>query len=243
MGNFFYNLGRMVGPNVRKANWVVSSLTGTEAEAVAAEWHVGRDLAAAFGQQAEADPDPAVLSLLEDVGNRLAACVRDRQRRFCFVAVRAPEVNAFAFPGGFIFLMRPLLEFCTWDRDEIAFVLAHEMGHVIHKHAINRLMASTIVSSGLGRLPVGGVLRAPVLNLAASLLNQGYSQDQELDADNLGLRLVDAAGFNPSAAVRLLQRFRTIPAEATRLSSYFSSHPPVDVRVEHAQRYLKSRGR
>jgi predicted Zn-dependent protease len=243
MANFFYNLGRLVGPNVRKANWVMRSLTGTEAEAIAAEEHVGRDLAAGFAQQAEMDRDPTVLALLEEIGNRLVACVRDQKRRFCFCAVRAPEVNAFAFPGGFIFVMRPLLEFCSWDRDELAFVLGHEMGHVMHRHAIHRLMANTIVSSGIGRLPVGGVLRTPVLQMAAALLSQGYSQDQELDADNLGIRLADAAGYEPEAAIRVLQRLRTVPAEAARLSSYFSSHPPGEVRVERIERYLKNRGR
>jgi predicted Zn-dependent protease len=239
MPNFFYNLGRMVGPNLRKANWVLRSLAGTEAEAVHAEYLVGRDLASAYARGVEEDRDPAVLKLMEDVGNRLVACVRDRQRRFCFCPVRSPEVNAFAFPGGFVFVMRPLLEFCSWDPDEVAFVLGHEMGHVLHRHAIHRLMANTLVSSGVGRLPVGGVLRGPVLQVAAALLNQGYSQDQELEADHLGVQLADAAGYDVSAATRVLQRLRTVPAEAQSLSSYFSSHPPVDMRVERLARFRK----
>jgi predicted Zn-dependent protease len=238
MAGFFYNLGRMVGPKLRKADWMLKSLTGTEADIVQAEQRVGRDLAAAFAQQAEMEQDPAVLGLLEDLGNRLVACVRDQKRRFCICAVRSPEVNAFAFPGGFIFVMRPLLEFCNWDRDEIAFVLGHEMGHVLKEHPMRRIMTSELVRSGVGRLPVGGVLRAPVLNLAATLLNQGYSQDQELEADHLGLQLVQAAQFDARATVRLMQRMWTVPAEACRLSSYFSSHPPAAVRIERMKRYL-----
>jgi len=241
MANIFHKLGSMVGPNLRKANWVYRSLTGTSAEAVRAEYDVGRDLARAFSRQAAIDSDPAVVQLFDEIGNRLIACVKDQERTFCFCAVRSPEVNAFAFPGGFVFVMRPLLDFCCWDRDEIAFVLAHEVGHVVKRHAINRLMTNSLVSSGLSRLPVGGVLAAPVLNLAATLLNQGYSQDQELDADNFGLRLSQAAGYDIKAATRLLQRLRTVPTGASNLSSYFSSHPPVEVRLQHAERFIQGR--
>jgi predicted Zn-dependent protease len=241
MAGLFYHLGRMVGPKLRQANWVLRSLTGTEAEAVQAEHQVGRDLAYAFARQVEPDPDPAVGQLLGEIGTRLAGCVRDQTHRFCVCPVLAPDVNAFAFPGGFIFVMRPLLEFCHWDRDEIAFVLGHEMGHVLHRHAINRMMTSSIVRNGLGSLPVGGVLRAPILNLAATLLNQGYSQDQELEAENLGLQLVLAAGYDGRAAVRVMQRLLTVPAEAYALSSWFSSHPPADLRVEQMERLLRSR--
>ena len=159
MANFFYNLGRLVGPKMRKAKWVVSDLTGTEADAIAAEYQVGRDLAQSFLQQLAMEPDPAVQTILDDLGGRLTNCLKNRQRRFQFFAARSPELNAFALPGGFIFVMRPLLEFCYWDRDELAFVLAHEMGHVIRRHSIERLMASSIVQAGVGRLPVGGVLR------------------------------------------------------------------------------------
>jgi predicted Zn-dependent protease len=241
MAGMFYHLGRMVGPKLRKANWVLRTLTGSEAEIVHAEYQVGHDLAAAFARQAVMEQDPAVLQLLEELGNRLVACVRDRQRRFCICVVRSPEVNALAFPGGFVFVMRPLLEFCGWDRDEIAFVLAHEMGHVLKEHPMRRIMTSELVRSGVAHLPVGGVLRTPVLNLAATLLNQGYSQDQELEADHLGMQLVQAAGFDASAAVRLMQRLRTVPTEACQLSSYFASHPPAAVRVERIERFLRKR--
>lgn len=236
MAGFFYNLGKLVGPKVRKANWVLRDLTGTEADAIAAEEQVGRDLAQSFLRQLTMETDPAVQSLLDELGGRLANCLTNRQRRFQFFAARSAELNAFALPGGFIFVMRPLLEFCYWDRDELAFVLAHEIGHVVRRHAIDRLMTHSIVQAGVGRLPVGGALRGPVLNLAATLINQGYSQDQELDADNLGAQLTRAAGFDAAAAGRLLRRFQTVPTEARRLSSYLSSHPPAETRLRNVER-------
>jgi predicted Zn-dependent protease len=238
MAGFFYKLGRMLGPKVRQANWVVSSLAGTEADAIRAEEQVGRDLAQSFLEQMDVEDDPAVLGVIQEVGSRLVPCVKSRERAFRFVVGRSRELNAYALPGGFIFVMRPLLEFCRFERDEIAFVLGHEMGHVLKKHAVNRLMASSIIRTGIGRLPVGGVLAAPIRNMAATLLNQGYSQDSELEADALGARLMHAAGYDVAAARRLLERMQTMPSEAWLLTSYFSSHPPIETRLAHLGRTI-----
>jgi Zn-dependent protease with chaperone function len=238
MAGFFYKLGQMVGPQLRKADWLYRSLTGTEAEAIRAEFAVGRDLARAVVQQLETDPEPAAAHLLEQVRARLVACLINRQWQFTFRAVRSPEVNAFALPGGFVFVTRPLLEFCRWDPDEAAFVLGHEMAHVVLRHAINRLMASSAVRAALS--PAGGALRQPIAGLAATLLNQGYSQDQELEADRLAVRLARAAGFDAAAAARLLARLHALSGDLPVLGSYLSSHPPLEVRRGQVHRALQA---
>jgi predicted Zn-dependent protease len=241
MGGFFYNLGRTVGSQLRKANWVYRSLTGTEADALQAEYEVGRDLAWSLVQQMAVDPDRAAEQFLDDLGARLAAGVGIPGRRFCFRLVAAPEANAFALPGGFVFLTRPLLELCNWDRDEAAFVMGHEMGHVIRLHAIDRLMADSVLGAALSKLKLGkGLLGAPLTGLLTRLLHQGYSREQELDADRLGVRLAGAAGFDPTAAVRLLARLVTQAGSPSLLGSYFASHPPLDVRIETVRRFLGS---
>jgi predicted Zn-dependent protease len=239
MSGFFYNLGRLVGPQLRKANWVYHSLTGTEADAVRAEYAVGRDLAWAMAQQMEVERDPDVARFLDDLGARLAACVADRDRRFYFRAVRAPEVNAFALPGGFIFLTRSLLELCDWDCDETAFVMGHEMGHVLRQHAIERIMANSVLRTALSKFSLGkGLLGVPLTGLLTQLLNQGYSREQELDADLLGVRLAAAAGFDAGRATWLLARLATQASDPATLGSYFASHPPFGVRIQNVQRFL-----
>ncbi len=239
MGGFFYNLGRLVGPKLRKANWVYRSLTGTETESIQAEHAVGRDLARAFAQQMVLDPDPAVAQLLDQLGGRLASCLRQRQWSFRFLTVQAPEINAFALPGGFVFLTRSLLELCQWNHDEMAFILGHEMGHVVRRHAIDRLMANSFFSTLLGRLPLGGgPLRPQLAALLSTLLHQGYSQDQELDADAVGVQLARSAGFDAAAAVRLLARLGGDASAGASGFSYFASHPPLDVRTRNIERLL-----
>src|SRR5262245_24575495 len=122
MPGFFYNLGKMVGPKVRQANRVVSSLTGRKADVLEGGYAVGRDLAQAFAQQMELERNPQLEQWLDALGARLAEHLARRPPHFCFRVVRSGEVNAFALPGGFIFLTLPLLEVCQWDNDETAFV-------------------------------------------------------------------------------------------------------------------------
>lgn len=240
MAGFFYNLGKLVGPKLRKAQWVASSLTGTEAEVIKAEHEVGRDFAQAFAQQMEVDRHPEVEPWLEAIGSRLADSVANRHHRFCFRVVRAVDVNAYALPGGFIFVTGPLLELCQWDVNATAFVLGHEMAHVLHRHAMDRLMANSVISATVNRLTPGrGLIHTPLASLAASLLNMGYSQDQELEADRMGVLLARAAGFDATAALHLLARLGTGATSAGLLGSYFSSHPPVEVRLRHIERHLQ----
>jgi Zn-dependent protease with chaperone function len=233
MADFFYKLGRMVGPKMRQANWVYQSMAGSNADMQAAEHAVGRDLAADFIRHLRMDPDPDIAQGLNDIGGRLAECFT-QNHRFTFRAIQGGEPNAFALPGGYVFITRPLLELCGYSADEIAFVLGHEMGHIVCRHAIERLMAGSMIQTGLSRVPAAGVL----VQVVTSLLQQGYSQDQELEADHMGVRLAHFAGFDASASVRALTRLGVLPPELWLGSSYFSSHPPVNVRIDRLQRWL-----
>lgn len=226
---------------MRKANWMLQSLTGTEEDSLKAEQAVGRDLAQAYCQENAVDPDPKVQEFLDGISSRLIECVADPNNKFTFRTVQTPEYNAHALPGGYIFVMRPLLDLCEWNENEVAFILAHEMGHVLRRHAINRLMANTFVQGAFLRFPLGGLLGAGILHVATDLLNQGYSREQELEADDMAIKLVDYAGYNPAASVVMLGRFNQFSTEGDNVSAYFSSHPPVKVRQEHLQKYLQKR--
>src|SRR2546421_5554594 len=165
-------MGRFLGNQSRKANWAFRSLTGNEAEAVRAEEAVGRDLARDVLGQVEVDPDPDVIRWLAEVGGLLAAAVGQKERHFAFRSLLVPEPNAFALPGGFIFVTRALLGLCQGSHDDLAFVLGHEMGHVLSGHAAERMVAGSLLRTTVGmlRLPAAGVL--------SRLLQQGYAQDQ-----------------------------------------------------------------
>lgn len=240
MSKTFYNLGRKVGPKVRKAKWIWQSVTGTEADTIKVENEVGRDLAHDVRQQLKSNPDPEIEKLLERIAPRLKACVANRYRTFSFEAVKGGEPNAFALPGGFIFVTTSLVELCQANPDEVAFILAHEMAHVIRGHAMNRIMSNTAISTAARVTPVRGVLSGWLKKVGIQFLEAAYSQDMESEADTLGTRLAHAAKYDPKAATILftrLAKLSTAPQEFY-LGQYFASHPPYKTRIQTIQNLI-----
>jgi len=242
-GSLFYSLGRKLGPKVRKVRWMWESLAGTEADAIRLEHGVGLDLAHEAEIQLTMDSDPQTAKVLQEIGGRLSACVANRLRSFRFDAFQGGRPNAFALPGGFIFVGRPILELCQWDKDQIAFVLAHEMAHVIRRHAIERIVTNSAVSMAARAAPVGGALGPWLRNVGVRFLETAYSRDQELEADKLGVRLVMAAGYEPEACTELFSRLAELSrsSDPAALGEYFSTHPSAEVRIRSIRRFLQQR--
>ncbi len=239
-GGLFYNLGRKVGPKVRKARWVWESATGTEADAIRLEYSVGADLVEEARNQVQMDSDPGLQKLLDQNGLRLVAKVVNKQRRFHFDAFQAGEPNAFALPGGFIFISHSIVELCQWNADEVAFILAHEMGHVLKGHSIERIVTNSAISMASRVGPARGALGGWLGRVGVRFLETAYSRDQELEADRLGLRLTIAAGFDPKASITLFKRLAELKktTDGLNLGEYFSTHPSFDVRIRNARQFL-----
>jgi predicted Zn-dependent protease len=237
-GNAFYRLGRITGVQFRKAKWLWQSVAGSEADAIQAEHGVGRDLAMVVLEEMPRDLDQTTQALLDEVEGKLTRVVRNRLHRFQMTAVDPDRPTAFALPGGFIFVARSLVDLCERDRDELAFVLAHEMAHVIRRHAIDRLLQQNVVSALALASPGRGALTSWIRQVGFQALARAYSRDQEFEADELGLRLMRAAGFDPAGAFRLLQRLGRLqgPPGPLGLDPYLSTHPPVEDRVSRLRR-------
>jgi predicted Zn-dependent protease len=201
-----------------------SWLAGTEAEAIQAEYEYGGECARQFAAQFPGKAPREKQEVVAAVGSKLAGAVEDRRRQFHFSLVRAGVSNAYALPGGFVFITEPLLDLCAQDPDELAFLLGHEMGHVLCGHAKSQLTARTFLNAVTARLTGAGLM-------LRQLLNQGYSRELELEADGEGARLAAAAGFDPRAAARALQRLARGASGNAGLLEYFSSHPPIAERV------------
>ncbi|MGE5293752.1 MAG: M48 family metallopeptidase [Solirubrobacterales bacterium] len=238
--SLFYHLGRKMGPKVRKARWMWASAAGTQADMVRLEHGVGLDLAHEAKQQLQMDAETRTREILDQVGGRLVARVADKLRTFHFDAFLCGEPNAFALPGGFIFVSRPILDLCDWDEHEIAFILGHEMGHVLKGHAIERIMTNSAVAAASRAAPVQGVLGAWLRNVGVRFLETAYSRDNELEADTLGVRLAIAAGYDSQGAIRLLTRLARLHESPAPLAvgEYFSTHPTAEIRIQAIRRYL-----
>jgi beta-barrel assembly-enhancing protease len=221
-------LGRQSRKPYRQARWMWSSLAGTEDESIRAERDYGRECAHAFAKQFLGSVSRPDQEFAANIGAKLADAVKDRRRDFRITVVAAPFANAFALPGGFVFITQPLLDLCDHDRDEIAFFLGHEIGHILRGHAKDHLTANTFLNAVMSRLPVAG-------QMLREVVSKGYSRTLELEADHEAVRLAAAAGFNAGSSIHALKRLAQISPDTSGLMEYLSSHPPISERIHELE--------
>lgn len=212
------------------------------------EMRLGRDLAAAAGW-AGAAPSPWE-PYVAAVGGRVAAHVRRPGIAYHFRVLESPEINAFALPGGRVFVTTGMLAFLRSEA-ELAFILGHEIAHVDQRHAIEALV-TRIAMERIGLGDVGAVVDLPLV-----LVRAGYRKHQELEADLVGLRLAGLAGYDPDAAVAPFRRLvirepgRLDPphdplteaagAVLAGLGSYLDSHPVTADRLKRLEQLSAGR--
>ena len=193
--------------------------------------------------------DDKLEQTLARIVGRAVAASDDPTQSYRITILNSPSINAFALPGGYLYVTRGLLALAN-DSSEVAAVIAHEMGHVTANHAMQRqnkaqeaVLVSRVVSNVLqdddaGRLALASSQRT----LAA------FSQQQELEADSIGVRTIGKAGYDPYAAARFLQqmgRFAAYKSADTiqdKQPDFLATHPATPQRVELAIREARQFG-
>jgi beta-barrel assembly-enhancing protease len=232
MSDFFFNLGRKIGraavPAMRKSKWIWDDLTGSEEDALRAERALGAALAGEL--RAATEPaEPELFTLPNQVCRRLAESLRDPRRHFRCEVFRAESPNAIGLPGGFIFLSDSLLHFCNLNEDELAFLIGHEMAHVISGHARERMLSQTALGAASAVASYAGPVGAWFRHKGRQLLQTAHSRKCEREADERGVRMAAAAGYDPAGALKLLERVAGLnPDDA---GHYFASHPSAAERI------------
>jgi len=181
------------------------------------------------------------------VGGRVAAHAK-RRLPFRFHLVSDNNlINAFALPGGHIFVGQGLLDRMT-SEDELAFVLGHEIEHIDHYHAVERVQ----IEAQLKNLSLEAV--ASLAQIPVTLWQIGYSKDEEMEADREGLLLASASGYSAQGAVNLLERWTRLRQEYVihaenptdelsqlaidSLTGYFRTHPLPSERLAQANEVI-----
>jgi predicted Zn-dependent protease len=204
--------------------------------------------------------DAALSAYVEKVGNRVKNASELAQQPFSFTVLDSDVVNAFALPGGYIHVTRGLLAL-TNNEAELAGVLGHEIGHVTARHTAQRYdraqagqlgataaqLAGVLLGGYLGGsqgAQLGGQAAGQVGSLGAQAYVQGYSREQEFQADQLGIRYLGAAGYDPGAMATFLaalqaedayqQRTAGRDSEESPLGDWFRDHPRTPERVARA---------
>lgn len=215
-------------------------LTGTEEEALRAEAALGAEMAMELRATLPPVLDQQTAVQLSELCGRLSACVRDKRRTFRCDLFLDRFPNAMALPGGFIFASDSLVALCDRSPDELAFVLGHEMAHVIRGHAWDRMLNETVLKAAAIATARVGQVGAWLRQQGLDLLRNAHSREQELEADELGLRLSAAAGYAPEGALHTLQRIERFGPNPVGLGHYLSSHPPASERIAALQRVRRT---
>lgn len=228
---------------------LLAALLAVPPGALAKKGNAERDLGRRFLLEARSQlplaEDPALTEYVESVGRKLVDALGPQEFDYRFFAVESPILNAFAVPGGYVFLFTGLIARANTE-DEIAGVLGHEIGHVHAHHIVRLQQAGTLwtAASLLGMLlaVINPVLAAGAL-AAAQTAQLKYSRDFEQEADYLGLRTATDAGYDPQALTgffkELLIEQRVNPAG---VPAYMLSHPITEDRVANADSVIRSRG-
>ena len=201
----------------------------------ASEVKLGRSLARKVEQRFEFSQDPRLQERVDKIGQKLILVCERKDITYSFTVLEDEKVNAFALPGGYIYVNTALVKKADSD-DEIAAVLAHEMGHIVARHSIKRLQAAlgyslisilTLVATKDARFKRG-------TDLAFSQIMLGYSREDELLADQLSVKYLEKSGYNPEAVISFLNKLKQIEKEAPLkplVAGYARTHPYLPQRI------------
>ena len=204
------------------------------------EIQMGASYAAEINSKLPLVHDPDVNAYLNRLGDSLARVADARNLEWHFYVVDSKEVNAFAVPGGYVYVNRGLIERFN-KMDQLASVLGHEIGHVTQRHSIKQQAKAQGTSLGvtLGCV-LTGICNAPgvggLVNVGAGAMMAGFSRSDEAEADRVGLDYVVRAGIDPRG---MPETFEILMAERKErpegLESFFLTHPLEEDRIRQAR--------
>jgi predicted Zn-dependent protease len=205
------------------------------------EVQIGADYSAQINRQLPMLNDASTTSYVNQIGQQIAQIADPRGIRYHFYVVNSDVVNAFALPGGYVYVNRGLIERAD-NLSEFAGVLAHEVGHVAERHSIEQLQRAQNANLGLnvlygvllGRAP-SGVEQAGI-QVGGGAVFAGYGRDAEREADAVGVTYMVRAGYNPNGMATFFEELLSMQQrQPSRVEQWFSTHPTTQERVTNTR--------
>jgi MAF protein len=194
---------------------------------------IGQSIAKDLEEKNKIDEDPLMSKRVRDIGKKIVNVCDRKDIRYTFHVLDVDEVNAVSLPGGFIYINRGLIEKVDND-DQLAGVIAHEVGHVVARHSIKKLqaiMGYSVLRLMTVAIPQGGAV-GTTADVAFTELLLGYGRDDELLADELAARYTRLAGYNPQGMIVFLEKLQELNRRRPlQPRSYFKTHPYVPDRI------------
>jgi len=185
-----------------------------------------------------------VQNYVADVGRRIANICDRRDVKYSFKVLDSNEINAFACPGGFIYIYKGLMK--QMDNEaQLAAVLAHEVGHVVARHSMKRLQAAYGYSI-LMEVALGDKMSQTaqqMVDAAAGLILLGYGRDNEYEADDYGILYAKKAGYNPKGMIQIFEKFKQMEGQPPNtFEKLLMSHPPAGDRINNGNNEIQKIG-
>jgi len=204
------------------------------------EVQMGRSIDRQVKKEYKDPVDPLQQKRVEDIGRKIAVVSDRKEIDYNFMVLNDDQVNAVSLPGGYVYVNSGLLDKVAND-DELACVLAHEVGHIVARHSIKKLQAMQsysilrlLVAVAPGTGEVGGAADA-----AFTQFLLGYSREDELLADQLGARYARLAGYDPHGMITFLEKLQDINRRMPiQEKSYYKTHPYVPDRIRVVKQEL-----
>jgi len=204
------------------------------------EVELGASTAAQVSAELPLVRDAAVVNYITTLGNQLASVTDDRNLTWHFTVVDSKEINAFAVPGGWVYVNRGLIERAT-NMSELAGVLAHEIGHITRRHSVQQMQQAQGANVGLAlACTLTGVCESgasqAAINIAGSALFAKFSRSDEREADAEGVSTTIKAGISPNGIPSMFQLLlNERKSNPSGLEAFFSSHPMEESRITATQ--------
>ena len=220
--------------------WPLAVPAPAIAMSTAQEIAQGEHLNKEIDRQSNLVTDPFLVAWVNQVGNRLAQHRARADINYKFEILNSSEINSFALPGGFIHVDAGALNFVSSD-DELAAILAHEIGHVERRHVVTLAQKANILSILIGVLSIFSPIVYALGGLGGELAIGKFSRQDELQADQYGLQLMSRAGYDPQSTVDVMAHLAALSKgpEESRYDKAFADHPPPKDRVAHLMGYAE----
>ncbi|MGQ0627187.1 MAG: M48 family metalloprotease [Phycisphaerales bacterium] len=195
---------------------------------------------------------PRIRAYVTQIGQRMAALTEADNPKLPweFTILDSAVINAFALPGGKVFISRGLLERMT-NESQLAGVLGHEIGHVTAQHTARRIGQATLLQTGIAVAGAvvsstgeGSAVRGtgeavlPALSVGGQLLVLKFGRDEESQSDSLGMRYMTRAGYNPTGQLQVMQILKAASGGA-RQPEFLATHPLPETRIERIKSELR----
>jgi predicted Zn-dependent protease len=204
------------------------------------------EMVAQFGGE---EPNAQAQGIVDQVGARLIqnSVVRDTNWQWEFTVLNDPQtINAFALPGGQIFITEALLARMETE-GQLAGVLGHEIGHVVARHGAQHLAKEQLTQGLIGAVAVAasnpddpnGASAAQIAAVVGQLVNMRYGREDELESDSLGVRVMAEAGYDPRSMIRVQEILMQSSEGGGRPPEFFSTHPNPENRIARIQEAIQ----